>query len=450
MKLILKSIIIIFLSFAFTACNSSEKIPLKNATGKTKHLTKKELLSYNRIYEGIFINNIELKDLTKDEAINILKKSISTKDEFLVKYDGYKKIIPAKDIDFKLNFEEAVNEAFNIGRIGNNDDRMAILENLLTNPKNITLSSNINEEKLRNVINEICNDIEKKPVDDQLIFNDNVKIIEGNDGIEVDKEKLISNFKNNNFEIEIPTKISKHKNVDKKLADSIKGVIGESTTYYNSSDTNRSTNLSIASKILNNIIVMPGEIFSFTKYVNNITEENGYKPASTFLADREVSGVGGGICQISSTLYNSALSADMEIIERNQHSLRVYYVPFGLDAMIYEGSSDFKFKNNFDFPIVIISKVENGKVSFKILGDNSKKNYKVSVYSGPITIIPMPVEKIKDDSLPEGQIKIIQKGHDGLKGSSYIKKGNSEPKVLNSDNYYPKKQIIKIGTKKEN
>lgn len=451
MKLILKCILGFCFLFIFCACSLYNNKPLKNATGNTKNMNKEEILAYDKIYEGIFVNDIDLKDLTKEEAIKKLKDSLEVKKSFLLQYENFKKDISFSDIDFKLNYKQIVDEAFNIGRTGTADDRIAFLENLLNHPKKLELKSSFNKEKLDTIIQEIANDIEKDSVDEKLVFNDKAEIVKGEDGLKIDKDKLLSNFEkfNFNFDINIPINILQHKKLDENLVSSIKGVIGEAVSYYNFSDSNRITNLSIAAEKLNNVIIMPGEVFSFVKYVNNVTEENGYKLASTFLADRDVPGIGGGICQISSTLYESALRADMEITERNQHSLRVYYVPFGLDAMFYEGSSDLKFKNNFDFPVVISSKVSGGSVSFKILGDTDKKNYDVTIYSGNITTIPMPVEQIKDDSLAKGEVQVIQKGHNGFKGNSYIQKGNSEAKLLNSDYYNPKKQIIKIGTKSE-
>lgn len=448
MKLKFKFFLAFISIFIFSSCSLLQIKPLKNAIGNTKEMKKDEILNYDKIYEGIFVNDIDLKDLTKEEAIEKIKKSIQLKN-FLLSYKNYKKDINLSDIDFKLNYIKVVDEAFSLGRSGTDNDRISFLKNLLINPKKLTVNYSLNYEKLNKIIEKIEKDINKDVVDDKLIFTNKAEVKKGTDGVKLDKEKLIEKFKNfnYNFEIDIPVDIIEHKKTDETLVSSIKGVIGEAISYYNFNDPNRITNLSIAAEKLNNVIIMPGEVFSFVKYVNNVTKENGYKPASTFLGDRDVLGIGGGVCQISSTLYDSALRADMEIIERNQHSLRVHYVPFALDAMFYEGSSDLKFKNNFDFPIVILSKVSGGAVTFKILGDTSKKNYDVKIYSKNIITIPMPIEKIEDDTLEEGKVEIIQKGFNGYKGNSYIKRGNSKEKLLNSDYYRPKKQIIKVGTK---
>lgn len=450
MKLKFKIFLSFICIFIFSSCSLLQTKPLKNAIGNTKEMKKDEVLNYDKIYEGIFVNDVDLKDLTKDEAIEKLKNSIKLKN-FLLSYKDYKKDINLSDIEFKLNYKQIVDEAFNIGRSGTDDERISFLKNLLVNPKKLNVNYSLNYEKLDKVIEKIEKDINIDVIDDKLVFTNKAEIKKGTDGVKLNKEKLIENFKNfeYNFNIDIPVTITECKKIDEKLASSIKGVIGEAVSYYNFSDSNRITNLSIAAEKLNNVMIMPGEVFSFVKYVNNVTKENGYKPASTFIGNRDVLGIGGGVCQISSTLYDSALKADMEIVERRQHSLRVHYVPFALDAMFYEGSSDLKFKNNFDFPVVITSKVSGGAVTFKILGDTSKKNYDVKIYTKNVITIPMPIEKIEDDTLEEGKSEIIQKGYNGYKGVSYIQKGNSKEKLLNSDYYSPKKQIVRIGTKQE-
>lgn len=117
--------------------------------------------------------------------------------------------------------------------------------------------------------------------------------------------------------------------------------------------------------------------------------------------------------------------------------------------MYYAGSSDLKFKNNFDFPIIIKSYVSNGSLTFKIFGDTDKKNYKISLFTSGVSTIPMPIEEIEDPELPEGEKVIVEKGFNGYRGSSYIKRGNGEAVLLNSDYYKPKKQVVKVGTKKE-
>lgn len=110
--------------------------------------------------------------------------------------------------------------------------------------------------------------------------------------------------------------------------------------------------------------------------------------------------------------------------------------------------SDLKFRNKFDFPVVITSYVSKGELTFKILGDTDKKNYDIKLFTSDVSRIAMPIEEIKDPNLPEGKRVVVEKGFPGWRGSSYKQKENEKPVLLNSDYYKPKKQVVKVGTKK--
>lgn len=435
-----------------TSCSLFVSKPLSKASGNTKNMKEEEILAYDKMYEGITINGIDIKDLSKEDTLNKIKSELKISDEVLtLAHKDFKKVIKATEIDFEYDYDGAVKEAFSVGRTGNPEDRIAYLQKILKENKNIEVKSKFNQEKMDKILAEVEKTINKDVKDGTISYEGGkASAIEGVDGVKVKLEDLKNEIKNfvAGKTIEVPTDVVAAKQVDKKMLESIKGVIGESTTNYPAGNQNRGTNIVLASGKLNEIIIMPGETFSFYKYVNNVTAENGYKPASTFIGNKEVDGIGGGICQVSSTLYMAALKADMEIVERNQHSLRVPYCPLGLDAMYYEGSSDLKFKNNFDFPVVILTEAGGGTLSFKILGDNTKKNYEVKIWNGGISTIPMPIKEIYDPNLPEGQRIVIESGFNGFSGSSYIQKGDGEAKLLNSDYYSPKAQIVKVGTKK--
>lgn len=453
MKKIVKISSGIMIVVALTSCGLFNSKPLKNAVGNTKTMKQEEVLAYDKMYEGITINGIDIKDLSKEEVLNKIKTEVKVKEDILTfKLNDFTKVVKATDIDFEYDFENAVKEAYLIGRSGNSDDRIAILQKLLKENKNIEIKSKFNAEKMNKILAEVEKALNKEVKNGTISYAEGkAKVVDGVDGIKVKLSELKS--KTDNFvageTIEVPAEVVEAKKVDKKLAESIKGIIGESTTNYPAGNVNRGTNIVLASKKLNEVLVMPGETFSFYKYVNNITAANGYKMASTFIGNKEVDGIGGGICQVSSTLYMAALKADLEIVERNQHSLRVGYCPLGLDAMYYEGYSDLKFKNTWDFPIVIVTEAGGGSLSFKILGDTTKKNYEVSIWNGGISTIYMPIERIEDPNLEEGKEVVVEYGHNGFKGSSYIKRGNDQVKLLNSDYYSPKKQIVKVGTKKK-
>ena len=132
------------------------------------------------------------------------------------------------------------------------------------------------------------------------------------------------------------------------------------TTEYNPKEINRTHNLLMAVDIINGRVIAPGEVFSFNNETGPTTKETGYKQAKIFVRGKEKQGYGGGICQVSSTLYSAAKSAGFRIVERHAHCRRVYYVPEGRDAAVAYGSVDFKFENNMDYPVIIICFAEDG------------------------------------------------------------------------------------------
>lgn len=149
---------------------------------------------------------------------------------------------------------------------------------------------------------------------------------------------------------------------------------------------NRTNNLTLAANAINGTIIRPGETFSFNKIVGERTPEKGYKAAAVYAGEATVDQVGGGICQVASTIYYAALLSDLEIVERAEHRYLVDYVPPGMDATIYWGSYDFKFRNNTDYPIRIESSVSGGQVHVKLIGTDDPSYYIVMKYetvSGP-------------------------------------------------------------------
>ena len=150
-----------------------------------------------------------------------------------------------------------------------------------------------------------------------------------------------------------------------------------SSKYVNNKD--RTTNLRIASKAIDGTVIQPGQTFSFNKVVGKRTKSRGYKEAYVFSGSGTVMGVGGGICQVASTMFNTALLANVSIVERHQHSQRVTYVPLGRDAAIMWGSQNFRWKNNTGMPIKIKMSVNDGTISCKFYTSKEAKPKKVSL-----------------------------------------------------------------------
>lgn len=225
------------------------------------------------------------------------------------------------------------------------------------------------------------------------------------------------------------------------------------TTRYDVSDVNRTTNLRIACQKINEKVVMPGETFSYNKALGPRTAAAGYRNAKVYEAGQVVDGIGGGICQISSTLYNAVLMANLEIVERRNHQFVTSYLPAGRDATVVYGMTDFKFKNSRQYPIRIAASEKNGIATVCIYGIKEENEYTFSFSTKTVASIPYTVKYVEDESLPAGTEKVKQKGANGLKTETYITKMLNGKVVsttlLSRDTYDAMTRIILKGKESE-
>ena len=217
--------------------------------------------------------------------------------------------------------------------------------------------------------------------------------------------------------IKVPAKITYPSLTTDKLNETLLAhELGKYTTDYSSSSNDRAYNIKLACEKINGYVLAPGEEFSYNDVVGPRTVERGFRVANVYVGNTVQPGIGGGICQVSSTMYNSAIFADLEITERRNHTLPVSYVPMGRDATVSYGSTDFRFKNNTSMPIEIRAIAENGLNTVIIVGTDEHPEREIKIVSTQTgTSSPKVVIK-KDAELPEGEIKVESAG---TNGSSY-------------------------------
>ncbi len=254
-------------------------------------------------------------------------------------------------------------------------------------------------------------------------------------------------------ECQIPLKVlSPSVTVSQIGIEAFPNLLGSYSTNFSTSNVNRSTNIRLATSKINGTVVMPGEVFSYNQTVGQRTSAAGFKSAAVYSNGEVTTGIGGGICQVSSTLYNSVLLSNLEIVERYNHGFDTGYVPAGRDATVSWGGPDFKFKNVRDYPIKIVASVSGGKILIEIYGLRSENDYEVEIQSYITQYIKYKTIEQKDPTLPKGQTKVIQNGSNGCKSVAYrILKKNGEvisKTLLSQDTYNPHNKIIAVGTKK--
>lgn len=243
------------------------------------------------------------------------------------------------------------------------------------------------------------------------------------EGIDFDVEAARELLKEEKEEYVIKLTITKPKvTIDQIGSEAFPDRISTFTTRYDVSDTNRTTNLVIACQKINGKVVLAGETFSYNKALGPRTLAAGYRNGKVYEGGEVVDGIGGGICQISSTLYNTVLMANLETVERRNHQFVTSYLPAGRDATVVYGMTDFKFKNTRKYPVKIVASAKNGIATVSIYGIKEENEYTFSFKTKTIASIPFTTKYEEDGTLPAGKEKVRQKGANGLKTETYITK----------------------------
>ncbi|MCX7903756.1 MAG: VanW family protein [Caloramator sp.] len=414
----------------------------------------------NKIFKGIYINNENVSEMTREEAIRFLENKFNKPlQEKTIKFTYKDRVFKTtfKDLKVRYNIEEAVDKALLIGKKGNIFIQTIERIKLLNSSINITLNLTYDGSNVDKIVKMISKEINMTPKDATIkLVGKNFIITNEEQGIKVDEENLkkliletIQSKENKDLHIPVVEVEAKIKSSDLRK---IKEKISAFSTKFNPSDVNRTGNLRIAAQSLDGTVIMPGEIFSMNKVLGPRVASKGYKEAPIIINGTLVPGLAGGICQVTTTVYNAALLANFDIVERRPHGLKVSYVPPGRDATISGSSIDFKFKNNSNAPIYIKAWVSNSYVNVVFYGANQNPNIKVVIESEILERIPTTTEYIKDSSLPVGQKIVEAKPIDGVKTITYRKVYKDgvliKKEILSKDYYKPAKGKVRIGTKK--
>ena len=291
-----------------------------------------------------------------------------------------------------------------------------------------------------------------KEVKDAYYTQNPFEIHPEEEGIDFDVEAAKKALEEDKEEYEIDLKITKPKVTTSQIGtEAFPDQLATFRTNYDGGDKDRTTNLQLACNKINGKVVMPNETFSYNKTLGARTAAAGYKNAKVYEAGQVVDGIGGGICQISTTLYNAVLRANLEIVERRNHQFVTSYVEAGMDATVVYGMTDFKFKNTRKYPVKIIASAKNGVATVSLYGIKESEEYTFSFRTVTVSTIPTSTKYIDDTTLPAGTEKVKQKGANGKKTETYMTKMLNgkivETKILSRDTYDAMQRIVLRGTK---
>ena len=270
---------------------------------------------------------------------------------------------------------------------------------------------------------ELYEMVHSEPQNAEYVYEGNeISIKEHSVGIDVNKADMegAASLLNSGRQAEVPAKTI----IPQATANQLKSKLFNSTlaaysTTYSTKAANRASNVALAASKINGKVLKPGETFSYNETIGDTTIKNGYKVAPVFENGKTSEGVGGGICQVSSTLYSAVLYADLKVVERRNHSLTVAYVPKGQDATVSYGAIDFKFKNSTDYPIKISAVTDGGKITVSLVGTKREAEHKVQLRHEIVSTIQPTTVETQNPDMPANTKKVTSSGKTGYVVDTY-------------------------------
>lgn len=425
--------------------------------------------------KGITLHGEDLSGLTEEQAKEAIEEYADTLLNRKVSLDLNETVyeIGMDELGVTWNNPEATEQVDGMAMVGNVIARYKQKKDVENNPVDITIDLAIDTEVLEALINGYVEECTVEVTEPVLTRTPEGFTTEsGKTGVAFDVEEIVKDLKkyiNDVTETESLEYVAKTTVTEPEAAiDAFSGfegdLLGTYTTYFKSSEANRTSNLRLGASKVNGHVYMPGEEFSILALLNPVTKEAGYLEAGTYENGQVVDGVGGGICQLATTVYDAALRAEMEITFRRNHSMVASYVPYAWDAMIYaQGNSDFKFINNTDYPIYIeVGIAENVRsseyegncsVTVSIFGTETRPANRTiqfrSVTLNKEWILPI-YSVVVDPNLPERATKEIIAAHPKVEAEQwkdiYVDGVLQESILINKSKYGNGTGIMSIGT----
>lgn len=408
------------------------------------------------ISPGIRIGGIDVGGLSLSRAQVLLEEKTLpdlTRGEVIVRYGDRNLIIPYRNVDLVVDYRQALQAALEGGKGGIAQRSLHSFASRLRG-RSYPLPVTFNEDKLKKEIEGLAAQIDRAPVEAKLsLVDDRLVLTPEQEGYRLDREDLwqrVAGRLTNLSAEPVEARIQPWKPAltARELA-AVKDELAAYATTFNPADRNRTQNLMLAAREINGIILKPGEEFSFNQTVGERLTEKGYREAPVFVSGRVVTDIGGGVCQVSSTLYNAVLLTGLTITERKNHSRLVSYVPPGLDATVNYGSIDLKFKNTTVSPILITSRIQENRLLIRIFGRNEKPGRTVTLMATGAQTLEPPVVTLPDPNLPRGVTKIVEPGYRGMQVTVYrlFKEGEKiiKKELISTDTYAPGTRIIRVG-----
>ena len=415
------------------------------------------------ILKGVSIDKLDVSGMTREEALAALESYEKNLGGQSIKLGIGDNVIEAKLSDLGVTFdnEDLVDEAIGVGHVGNIVKRYKDQKDLQHSGKTFPLSWQTNEDTVRTYVENNCTKYDKKAQNASLTReNGAFNFVAGTEGLELNVDsavRTISDYLENSWTsdntevLNLETQVTEPEGSAEELAN-IKDLLGSFTTSFSTSGSNRCKNVSSGASHINGTVLYPGEEFSAYETVSPFTEANGYAMAGSYLNGEVVDSMGGGICQVSTTLYNAVLRAELNVTERSPHSMTVHYVDLSEDAAIAGTYKDFKFVNSTEYPIYIEGyTTSDKKITFNIYGKETRDKHRtISFESQMVSETPATTILQEDAGQGIGYKAVSSKGSSGYVAELYkIVKVNgveTDRIKVNKSTYKGTNRVVTYGT----
>jgi len=413
-------------------------------------------LCYPNVYKGVMIQGVDLSGYSREEVARLLLawQTKQHKKSIVLYYGETVFRVDAVSIDFAIDSNHALDTAWNYGRDGYWWERIRKIRAAEKEGYNISLGVKYNEVKLNQLIKQWQEAIERPPQNATLSIAEG-GLVPQQQGckLEVDATRslvLQAFLESDNSSVALPvTTLYPEVAEDDVARGGMHTALGLYTTKFDKQEANRTENIKLAAWKVNGYILYPGKTFSFNEIVGPREKTYGFKEALEIVNGSFILGVGGGVCQLSSTLYNAVILANLKITERYNHSKPLSYVPLGRDATVVFGVLDFKFTNDTNAPLLIMAEVKDNKLMVGIFGQRPIKET-VEIISTEQERIPPEIIKNNDGNMYLGETKLNKQGKPGsvVTTMRVVRVAGKEVKreVLSRDRYLPDNTIMDVGT----
>ncbi|MCM1263152.1 MAG: VanW family protein [Butyrivibrio sp.] len=416
-----------------------------------------------KIESGIYANDIELSGMTVSEAQDAIQSYVDSLADVQITlhaFDDKNITTTPAEIGIEWGNPEIVYDAVAIGKDGNIVQCYKALKDLEYQNKVYRIEFDFDTALIKAIVEEQGALYNQEAIDATLTkVDEEFQITEGQTGIAIDTNAsvaeiynyLVSKWDGTDCDIDLAVEIIEPRGTAEELAQ-VKDVLGTFTTSFSSSNDNRGANVANACRLIDGHTIYPGDEFSACEAISPITTDNGYYMAASYLSGQVVDSVGGGVCQVSTTLYNAVLRSELDVTQRNNHSMTVTYVDPSADAAIAESSGkDFRFVNNTGMPIYIEGyTTPDKKVTFTIYGVETRDSNRQVTFESKVLERTEPDHEIinTDASRPLGYCS-VQSAHNGCRAQLWkvvtVDGVEVSREQVNSSNYITSPRCATVG-----